>query len=200
MKTSHIILANSLVEMQSPRRFTLELPEAEGQTPSHIPIFMGKCSDYEAGVKKKRENKEKKVPSINGFSQVTEQCSKFWKGTNILRLVNIYRIQSSRWFTSTPRLRQKTSIKSNPKFTTNVSCYMPVCSTAFSYKTCSPNAKQIRLKNSQVFKFCGKLHTLNSGATCALFRDSSKLKQKSTSASASLSTKFCSSEKERLMI
>lgn len=57
-----------------------------------------------------------------------------------------------------------------------------------------------KLFKSQTFKHHGKLHTLNSGATCALFRDSSKLKQKSTSASASLSTKFCSSEKEKLMM
>lgn len=63
-----------------------------------------------------------------------------------------------------------------------------------------PMLKKLGWKNSQVFQCCGKLHTLNSGATCALFRDSSKLKQKSTSASASLSTKFCSSEKERLMM
>lgn len=79
MKKTCTILANSWVEMQSPRRFTLEFPEAEGQTHSQTPIFMGKCSDYEAGVKNKRENKEKKVPSISRFLQVTEQCSKFWK-------------------------------------------------------------------------------------------------------------------------
>lgn len=150
-----------------------------------------------------RENKENKVPSISGFFQVTKQCSKFWKRTTILRLV---------WLTSTgsnhsedlhpPQwcLSRKQVWKSKQKFTTNVSCYMPDCTTVFSYKTHGPNAEKIRVKISQIFKCCGKLHTLNSGATCALFRDSSKLKQKSTSASASLSTKFCSSEKDRLMM
>lgn len=72
------------------------------------------------------------------------------------------------------------------------------CFIVLSYKSCCcPSAEKSRLKSFKHLNALLKLCTLNSGATCALFRDSSKLKQKSTSASASRSTKFCSSEKDK---
>jgi len=49
-------------EVHTSRRITVELPEAEVQTHSYTSIFMGKRSDYQAGVKKNGKKKKKSRP------------------------------------------------------------------------------------------------------------------------------------------